>query len=367
MQHLQHGASPSAPMAHDAMGHMSSSSSSGISSEQRPDPDSDGSSLMDIEMTHFFLTKTYETLMFRRPAQVLWRDDIFEFSLSQPALLQGILTTAMLHKIAITDSPEIKLRYTGEALKKQGDALKSFISILNRPSPANCEALFCLSMLLTIWAFASKSLPPELNILHQSMFDKAPNDPGNQITGGQSPVHDFVKIVAISQGVYTILGETLDWLKNSPVNEFMRKCDLDTLPPIEKDADRALTELEHHLEANRKLSGSNSPGLETDEFDLFRKQIQDLRRIFRVSRCAGWHDRIFGWSIMLPNPFVQALKQENYAALIILAYWAACLNALDESWWVHGWPKAIVLDIYSIVQGPWKQFLEWPAQLFTAT
>ena len=337
------------------------------SGEKSPVSDIGAMSLMDVEMTHFYSTTTYKTLMFRPEGQLLWRDVIFESSLTQPALLQGILTTAMLHKVAITDSRETRQRYTGPALKKQGDALQSFITILNEPSPSNCEALLCLSMLLTIWAFASRRLPPELNILYQSLFDQVPNALEAQVFGRPSPIDDYVKIVGISQGVYAVIKETLEWLENRAVNEFMRRCDMDTLPAVSEDVDRALSSLENYLEANQQSSDPVSPGLSVHELELFRKQIHDLRPIFRFSYRPEWHEKVVGWSIMLPNSFVQALKQRNPAALTILAYWAACLYPLDELWWVHGWPKALVLDICSIVQGPWKQFLEWPAQLFRKT
>ena len=324
-------------------------------------------SLVDVEMTHFFSTKTYKTISFRREGQLLWRDVIFESSLTQPALLQGILTTAMLHKVTISDSPQTKQKYTEPALKKQGDALKSFIMILNEPSPSNCEALFCLSMLLTIWAFASRRLPPELNILYQSVFDQVPNALDAQGSRWPSSIDDYVKIVGISQGVYAVIKETLDWLEDRPVSEFMRRCDTDTLPTVNADVDKALTELEDYLGGNQQASDPGSPGLSLEELELFGDQIQKLRLTFRFGQRPEWHDKVIGWPIMLPSPFAQAMKQRNPAALTILAYWAACLYALDDLWWIHGWPKALVIDICSIVQGPWKQFLKWPRQVFRET
>jgi hypothetical protein len=320
---------------------------------------------MNIDLTHFFTTSTYKTILTHPDCQVVWRDSMIPSSLSQPALLRGILTTAALHKIAVTDCPATKARYTGFALQTQGYALKSFIAILNEPSPANCGALFCLSILLSVWTFASLNLPAELNTLDHSTLElrqlrangdcESPTIAGDQ-SQPRSAIDGFLKIVAISQGVHTVLKETFDWLKQTEMGVVLRPIP-QSLPPMESDVRVALEELE------RFLRDTTSSGLDPDELPIFVAEIETIRELFCVSQCPEWHDRILGWPIMLSSAFIAALKESRPPALTILAYWASCFYVMDGLWWAHGWPEVLMRDVCSIVQVPWKRHLELPAKL----
>ncbi len=316
---------------------------------------------IDLEMIHYFLTSTHQTLVFRPKGQLVWRDVVFQHSLSHPYLLQGILATAALHKTASTSSPESWSRYTTAALSNQGNALASFIPDLNNPVPANCVALFSMSLLLSVWSFASRNLPSKLgNLITSPRPQQEPHENSNGSRHRQSSVDDFIEIVKLMRGVYVVMKETHGWLQEGEIRELLRSAERDSLPPIAKDADEAFCLLENKLNTPKGSGECNPERSKPHDYNIYAAERQVLRHLFRIQQCAEWADNILGWPVMLPTLFMESLKDGDPGALAILMYWAACFNVLDEVWWSRGWAHALVVDIWSILDDSWKAVLRWP-------
>lgn len=69
------------------------------------------------------------------------------------------------------------------------------------------------------------------------------------------------------------------------------------------------------------------------------------------------------WPFFLPESVVSDIKDHKPQALLILAYYAVFVNALDRIYWfLRGWGQEVFKDIddHIGVQEPSRDFLDWP-------
>lgn len=69
------------------------------------------------------------------------------------------------------------------------------------------------------------------------------------------------------------------------------------------------------------------------------------------------------WPFFLPESVVNDIKDHKPEALLILAYYAVFVNALDRIYWfLRGWGRELLKDINDEieVQEPCRDFLDWP-------
>ena len=103
------------------------------------------------------------TMSSRFATHAIWRDVVFQEGLRYEWLLHGDMATAALHKAALQlKSSQVYEDLAKVALTHQNIALAGYIPAVSQPNQENGIALFSLSLLLTIWAFASKELPEGL-------------------------------------------------------------------------------------------------------------------------------------------------------------------------------------------------------------
>lgn len=60
--------------------------------------------------------------------------------------------------------------------------------------------------------------------------------------------------------------------------------------------------------------------------------------------------------------FSQLIKRRVPQALIILAHYCVLLDVLDSRWWISGWASRVLRDVLGSLEGPWRQWIEWPVQ-----
>ena len=306
--------------------------------------------LLDIELIQHYCTRTYLTISSRLETHVIWRDTVFKEASHHEWLLNGIMATAALHKASML--PESSEDYAKVALAHQNAALNGYIPEVSRPNQDNSIAIFSLSLLLTIWAFASKDLPEGLKMVG------ATSTPGDGNLDVRVPrtfglkVTSFAQIITVLRGIYTIILETNTWLQGQPIEELLRYPREGDLPPHSPDLAEAYDIL---AEAVKSFEDS-------DDFkDMCVDQVTRLRSISRCRSVVEWDGHIFSFFIMAPVTFINGIKQGNSLALAILAYWAACFRCMDHHWWANGWPQTLVHDISNLLDMQvWGKAMEWP-------
>jgi hypothetical protein len=259
------------------------------------------------------------------------------------------MATAALHKASLF--PKSSKDYAKVALAHQNAALAGYIPEVSRPNQDNSIAVFSLSLLLTIWAFASKDLPEGLKMVGvgpgSGEMDLAIRLPLN------SPTLQFAQIITILRGIYTVMQETDTWLQGDieEMLRYPREADLPPHPPEVEDAYEILAEA---------IKNCQDP--EAAEFrDMCVEQVSRLRNISRCRSVVEWDGHIFSFWIMAPVTYLNCLKQGSSMALAVFAYWAACFRCMDHHWWASDWPRTLVHDVVGLLDMQvWSRAMEWP-------
>lgn len=313
--------------------------------------------LLDLELIQHYSTRTYMTMSSRLATHAVWRDTIFAEALRHDYLLHALMATAALHKATLQlKSSDAYAEYSKVALAHQNAALAGFIPEVSKPNRENGIAIFSVSLLLTIWAFASKRLPEGLNKVKLN-FGRGESSPGVSLPVN-SPTSDFIEVIMILRGIYAVINETNTWLQGD-IEELLRYPRPEDLPPHSSEIEDAFNVLRSAFEDPQLTSlweGEDPAVTKT----LLMEQLEDLRHISRCRSVVEWDGHIFSWLIMAPPVFISALKRSNPMALTIFAHWAAMFRCMDHHWWANGWGYSLVTDVSSMLDPPWDRYLDWP-------
>ena len=304
-----------------------------------------------MELIHHYCTRTYITASSRLTTHVIFRDTVFREGLRHEFLLHAIMGTAALHKAIMQPRSSLDYEnYAKVALTHQNAALAGYIPAVSRPQEHNSIALFSVSLLLTIWAFASKNLPENLKKAGMTLTSLE-NDPDVRVPLG-SPTLQLIEIISVLRGIYSIIQETNEWLQGD-IEELLRYPRSEDLPAHPPDVEEAYEVLNQSVLASE----------ETDQ-EMRSICIDQIARLRDISRCRSvveWDGHIFSFFIMAPPAFINFIKQGQSMALAIFAHWAACFRCMDHHWWANGWGQTLVHDVSRLIDmNAWSKVLEWP-------
>lgn len=69
----------------------------------------------------------------------------------------------------------------------------------------------------------------------------------------------------------------------------------------------------------------------------------------------------FAWPIMTPREFVGFLEDyKPLLSLIFLSYYCIILNRLDDFWFLRGWDKKLLSEIWGRTPFDLRPWIEWP-------
>lgn len=298
------------------------------------------------------------TMSSRLSTHVIFRDAVFREALRHDFLLHALMATSALHKATTQPkSSEAYEEYAKVALTHQNAALAGYIPAVNNPNQDNGIALFTLSLLLTIWAFASKSLPEGLRNAGVGLFP-----PGGSLEPHlpvHSPTSQFVDIIIILRGIYPVMNETESWLQGE-IEEVLRYPRDEDLPAHPPDVEEAFDTLAEAIRNHQPQRNSDDRAV-VDNRKLCLEQVHRLRDISRCRSVVEWDGHIFSWFIMAPPDYITCIKQGDTLALATFAHWAAAFRCMDHHWWANGWAQTLVMDISNLLDlQVWSNVLEWP-------
>ncbi|RMD40578.1 hypothetical protein DV735_g4566, partial [Chaetothyriales sp. CBS 134920] len=230
--------------------------------------------LRDIELIHHYCTRTYLTLNSRITTHVIFRDTFFQEGLRHEFLLHAIMGTSALHKaVMLPRSSDRFEEYAKVALTHQNAALAGYIPAVSIPSEENGIALFSLSLLLTLWAFATKDLPENLKKAGMALTSLS-RDPEVLLPVG-SPTLQFVEIIMILRGIYSVMKETDQWLQGD-IEELLRYPRVEELPIHPPEVENAFYILDRELRE-----------FHSEEAEAKELCIQQISRLRQISRCSA--------------------------------------------------------------------------------
>ena len=311
--------------------------------------------ILDLDLIHQYCTRTYMTISSRLATHVIWRDIVFQESLRHEWLLHGLMATAALHKAAaLPKSSQAFEEYANVALTHQNTALAGYIPAVSNPNQDNGIALFSLSLILTVWGFASRSLPEGL----RQARTLGAGTPDIRLPL-ESPTLHFVEIIMVLRGISPVHEGTNTWLRGD-IEEMLRYPQAGDLPPHPPDMEETFDVLSEAVKLYQPEAGAGGPSFLKSR-ELCSEQVQRLRDISRCRQVVEWDGHIFSFLILAPPAFINDIKSAEPMALVIFAHWAAIFRCMDHHWWATGWAPSLVYDVSNLVDlSLWSRALDWP-------
>jgi hypothetical protein len=68
----------------------------------------------------------------------------------------------------------------------------------------------------------------------------------------------------------------------------------------------------------------------------------------------------FVWPILLQRDTIHLFMQRSPISLLLLAHYCVILHHLDGYWFLHGWYKALLLEITEIMPSELQPWVLWP-------
>ncbi|KAK9358854.1 hypothetical protein V1504DRAFT_459757 [Lipomyces starkeyi] len=209
------------------------------------------------------------------------------------------------------------MMYVEIATRHQSLALSLFRPELNNITPLNCNAVFAFSGILSIFAFTS-----------------------SQCTGieqGMAPVEEILRAFSLLRGVHEILRTAWDWIEKGQLGLLLRHQGTSTGDTVQAETRAALDYLD-------ELNNDNLIAISFENFYTPRQQVRNAMK----------------WPIIVPPAYIALLKSRRPMALVILAHYCVILRLLDGCWWLTGWSKKLVEEIYQSLDASWRPSIRWP-------
>jgi hypothetical protein len=135
------------------------------------------------------------TLSGQPPVQQIWQLVIPKEAMSYPGLMHGLLALAALHRSRLNSSD--LGRYRNATMRYQNLSLPYLRSLIINISAENCNALFALSTVVVVFAFALPQSP-----MAPAEFD---------------PFKEMISIIELVKGVWAVTEMAHTWLLQGPL------------------------------------------------------------------------------------------------------------------------------------------------------
>ncbi|KAK4503156.1 hypothetical protein PRZ48_006584 [Zasmidium cellare] len=292
---------------------------------------------------------TYRKSTLLRLRQEIWRRSIFPYDgLTHPVNLDAHLATAAMHKVAVAHVTTLgDDKYLEYAIEKQSRVLETFVPLLSNPTPDETRTLFALSALVTIWSFASRCLPPQLNIVSRMPFETTRAT--EEFSKKRHHLADLISIMNISRGIGAVVDQCRPWFKDQGLCGMLGSRDTPT-QALGMEGCEALDEVFESIQNGFHYS---------NRLNTYSAAIHRTKTYLRGFSPDRRSHAAVGWPVGLPQLFMKALADHEPPALVILAFWCACVFATPD-WWAQGWSKGVISEIESYLPQWWRRHLEWP-------
>lgn len=305
---------------------------------------------LDLELVHHFTAFTAAGMTDNPALHHLWMAVIPKMAFSHPFLLYGVLSIAALHRRS--QAPEFQQSNLLEiARDHQQQALSEYIPVLANITPDNCHALFAFSQIIATVSYALL-----------------------QLSRGQNSARDFIQgVIAVFDlliGATVIAGQAREALRAGPLAAMMGHGPslLDwNMVPLTSDEEAKTSAFAALLERMQNVQESGRSASEvplpSEKAKSYVLAIEKLLPLFpRHPEITPHISTVIGWCVFLDIGFIDMLKAEEDAALVVLAYYGVALNKLEHVWWLSGLGRRIVEAVGEMVggRGKWTESLSWP-------
>ncbi|KAL2007562.1 hypothetical protein VTN00DRAFT_9000 [Thermoascus crustaceus] len=281
-----------------------------------------GLNVSDLELLHHYTTATYKTLPSGAPSDQheLWQIQVVQLGFQHEFLLRGILAVSALHLLCLYPNRQHSLALRASA--HQSIALAAFQEALNRVDTSNCIAIFAFSCIIVVLAFATPRSPESAGF-QKNVF----------ATVSRSFLAPLLKRGMIHE---TVASHTIR--DSHRVTDLLRLCSTERLAQDREAANAYALAIHELLNTYTQVS-------------ILTERKQDFVPV------------IFVWPIAIPQPYLVLLRDRQPEAMVILAYYSALLQRVDDQWFMRGWARYLVSQIDAAVGEEWQAWLAWPKEV----
>lgn len=295
----------------------------------------------DLQLLHHYSTNTSvastEVESIRHCYQVVYPS----IGYSSKAVMHGILGVAALHLAHLQPGPRNKWLLI--STNHQNRAISQFRLQLPSITPENCDELYALSSLTTMFRCASLPIPTD------------PHQP--------DAIDDTLECFMLTRGVNEVLKTSYVWVGNGPLLPMLIP---DRLAPFVPFGSTVQTRLDEY---GLQPQFDELRGLVTHEAFDAPLRATLLVALADLSLCyhrilAQPADREPGIVVMFPirvSPeYMFMVRQRHPAALVLLAYWCCLVHNHSNYWWWSDRGRRVVLAVNEALEDRWRSYLEWP-------
>ncbi|KAK6540236.1 hypothetical protein TWF694_009051 [Orbilia ellipsospora] len=303
--------------------------------------DIDSVGLYSVNMVHLKLFSHLSDEAFRLPDRLTGEyegtvpgDLYLQYASSTPFLMHQLLASSALHLSITSSDSRTREFYQRYATGLQNRALSLFHE--NYPvlevASTNFAVLFLFATSVAAHLFC------ETLHYHRSTLDVF--------------IDKFAHDINVYRGVIAVV-DNLGHLRESEVTADIKMSQLlvDLPDPIGPDCN-ALRDMICGLD------------ITSPQFKAYEKSIDLLQRCFDLHKTSG--DKILiaavlTWAILIPQDYVDSLRQQQPEALVILAHYAVILHRARAFWLIEeSSGRFIVESICRRLSSDWQKFIQFP-------
>ncbi|KAF7591537.1 hypothetical protein BBP40_001475 [Aspergillus hancockii] len=255
-----------------------------------------------------------------------------------PVVLHALLALSALN--LYRSDPSRRSCYLAQAQAHHEAAIRSVVPIVPSLATENSVALFLFSSLTYIYSCA-----------------KPPGDNTFLVLFECGHLSEWVRLF---RGTKTIIEHSSeDFMEGSLGPIFMNGA---YLTAIRRD-ERTQQLGQIHVQELRMICDHCT--VSTPQRQVYLDAVDGLGRTLAVVLKPGEGHRletadVFAWLLEMSEEYLELLRQEAPAALIVFAYFCVAIKAIEWMWWMEGLSARLMSQLESALDAHYHGWLQWP-------
>ncbi|KAE8372353.1 hypothetical protein BDV26DRAFT_274357 [Aspergillus bertholletiae] len=299
----------------------------------RPDslPQDAPANMLHMRLLHHLMTETRNTLN-ESFDKAIYSPDILQICMSTPYLINELLAISALHMSTLCPAEEGAYRH--HAAQLQTHALTILNGMKLEVNQETCVPLFIFSGLLNA------------HLLYNSLLNKDRDfDPF---------LDQLVSSFRLHRGIRAITSNSWGMLRES------------SLRPLILDGEERFSRMTGpDPKCAKLLALIEAAKVGPSVTNTYKQAIESLQHA--MVACAYGEQNaniteITAWPVLVSPEYIDLLMMRCPEALVVLAYYAACLHMRRDIWGFGDGGRFLVESIITYLGPDWAEWLDWPIQ-----
>ncbi|KAE8366835.1 hypothetical protein BDV27DRAFT_85826 [Aspergillus caelatus] len=316
--------SPAGPVARDQLSDVSSPRSDSLLQDAPVN-------MLHMQLLHHLMTETRNTFHGSLNT-VIASPETLQICMSSPYLMNELLALSGLHLSTLR--PAEQEFYHHHAAQLQTHALTIFNGLELEVNKETCVPLFLFSGLLNV------------HLLCDVLINRAPDF--------DHFLDQLVSSFRLHRGIRAITANSWGMLRES------------ALKPLILDGEKRFSRIMGlDPDCAKLLALIKAAKLGPSITNTYTQAIESLQHAIIAcshGKQGGNITEITAWPILVSPEYIDLLAVRCPEALVVLAYYAACLHARRDMWAFGDGGRFLVESIITYLGSDWAEWLDWPAR-----